>query len=66
MMFAVAFSIDAHPVGSRLTGNEVYISNLLSEYAKLDDQTAFIAYISEPDAYPQVPSQFRKSWVSNP
>lgn len=58
------FAIDAHAVGSRLTGNEVYIRNLLTEFAKLDDESEFIAYISEPDAYHQVPGQFRKSWVS--
>ena len=56
--------IDAHALGRRLTGNEVYIRNLLTEFAKLDDESEFIAYISEPDAYHQVPSEFEKSWVS--
>lgn len=59
------FSIDAHAVGSRLTGNEVYIRNLLREFTKLDDDSEFIAYISQPDAYRQVPPQFRKTWVSS-
>lgn len=61
------FAVDAHAVGSRLTGNEVYIRNLLSEFAKLDGDSEFIAYVSEPDAYHQVPPQFQKSWVpANP
>jgi glycosyltransferase involved in cell wall biosynthesis len=58
------FAIDAHAVGSRLTGNEVYIRNLLSEFAKLDDENEFLAYISQPDAYYQAPGRFQKSWVS--
>jgi glycosyltransferase involved in cell wall biosynthesis len=59
------FAVDAHAVGNRLTGNEIYIRNLLSEFAKLDADSEFIAYISEPDTYPQVPPRFQKSWVSS-
>ena len=29
-------SVDAHAIGCRLTGNEVYIRNLLKEFARLD------------------------------
>jgi glycosyltransferase involved in cell wall biosynthesis len=58
------FSVDAHAIGCHLTGNEVYIRNLLNEFARLDPVNEFIAYISKPGAEAQVPARFRKSWVS--
>jgi len=50
------FSVDAHAIGCRLTGNEVYIRNLLREFAGLDDDSDIIAYISKralPAALPE-------------
>ena len=40
-------SVDAHAIGCRQTGNEVYIRNLLKEFARLDEGSELIAYISE-------------------
>jgi glycosyltransferase involved in cell wall biosynthesis len=58
------FSVDAHAIGCHLTGNEVYIRNLLHEFAKLDRTSDFIAYVSKPGAHLQVPKRFRTSPVS--
>jgi glycosyltransferase involved in cell wall biosynthesis len=58
------FSVDAHAVGCHLTGNEVYIRNLLNEFARLDRENEFIAYLSKPEAAFQIPSRFRKRFVS--
>jgi glycosyltransferase involved in cell wall biosynthesis len=42
------FSVDAHAIGCHLTGNEVYIRNLLYEFARQDEGNQLIAYISKP------------------
>ena len=60
----MVFSVDAHTIGCHLTGNEVYISNLLSEYAGLDGEARFIAYISKPNASDSLPRQFERRQVS--
>jgi glycosyltransferase involved in cell wall biosynthesis len=49
------FSVDAHAIGRNLTGNEVYVRNLLRGFAALDSTSEFIAYISEPGAELHVP-----------
>jgi glycosyltransferase involved in cell wall biosynthesis len=58
------FSVDAHSVGCHLTGNEVYIRNLLTEFAKVDRNSQFIAYISKPDAGSRLPQGVATRWVS--
>jgi glycosyltransferase involved in cell wall biosynthesis len=58
------FSVDAHSVGCHLTGNEVYIRNLLNEFAKLDRNSQFIAYVSKPDADSRLPAGVETRWVS--
>jgi glycosyltransferase involved in cell wall biosynthesis len=58
------FSVDAHAIGCHLTGNEVYIRNLLNEFAKLDRSSDFIAYVSKPGAHLQLPNGIRTSHVS--
>ena len=40
------FSVDAHAIGRHLTGNEVYVRNLLQGFAALDQSSEFIAYLS--------------------
>jgi glycosyltransferase involved in cell wall biosynthesis len=59
------FSVDAHTIGCHLTGNEVYIRNLLSEYAELDKTNDFITYVAKPRADQGLPGQFIKRWVSD-
>jgi len=58
------FSVDAHAIGQHLTGNETYIRNLLNCFAVLDRKAEFIAYISRPDAFDQVPERFEKKRVA--
>jgi glycosyltransferase involved in cell wall biosynthesis len=58
------FSVDAHTIGCHLTGNEVYVSNLLTEYARLESSSQFIAYISKPHAVASIPRKFLKRKVS--
>ncbi len=58
------FSVDAHAIGCHLTGNEVYIRNLLHEFARLDRTSDFIAYVSKPGAHLQVPDSIQTSHVS--
>ena len=58
------FSVDAHTIGCHLTGNEVYIRNLLNEFARLAPSDDFIVYVAKPDAPSQVPAAFRTRAVS--
>jgi glycosyltransferase involved in cell wall biosynthesis len=58
------FSVDAHAIGCHLTGNEVYIRNLLHEFARLDRTSDFIAYVSKPGAHLQVPKSIQTRHVS--
>ncbi len=58
------FSVDAHAIGCHLTGNEVYIRNLLNQFARLDRESEFFAYISKPGAELEIPSRFHRRQVS--
>ncbi len=58
------FSVDAHAIGCHLTGNEVYIRNLLSHFSRLDQESEFFAYLSKPQADAEVPARFERRWVS--
>lgn len=60
------FSVDAHAIGRHLTGNEVYIRNLLIGFAALDQTSEFIAYLSRNvnGAASDVPQRFVQRHVS--
>lgn len=58
------FSVDAHAIGCRLTGNEVYVRNLLSAFAVLDESAEFIAYLSREEAGEWVPGRFLKRRIA--
>jgi glycosyltransferase involved in cell wall biosynthesis len=61
------FSVDAHAIGRHLTGNEVYVRNLLANFAALDDSSDFVAYLSLAEAEEWVPSRFqRRKIAGNP
>ena len=57
-------AVDAHAIGQRLSGNEVYIRTLLKEYAELDSEHEFIAYVSRENVNGWVPRGFRRRQVS--
>src|SRR5437764_5815502 len=58
------FAVDAHAIGQHLTGNEVYVRNLLSGFGSLDADSEFVAYLSVEDGSPWVPARFGKRLVS--
>ena len=58
------FSVDAHAIGCHLTGNEVYVRNLLKEFASLDGDSAFMAYLSVDGARASIPERFSTDRVS--
>lgn len=58
------FSVDAHAIGCHLTGNEVYVRNLLNQFARLDSESQFFAYLAKPFAECEVPSRFAIRRVS--
>lgn len=43
-------AVDAHAIGSRLTGNETYIRNLLEAIARIDSVNRYDLYFSHEDA----------------
>lgn len=58
------FSVDAHAIGCHLTGNEVYIRNLLHEFARLDEDNELIAYISRQGVEASLPARIQTRRVS--
>jgi glycosyltransferase involved in cell wall biosynthesis len=52
------FAVDAHAIGQHLTGNEVYVRNLLNAFAAVDRRSEYIAYVSNAGAHDQVPRRF--------
>ncbi|MCU1334423.1 MAG: glycosyl transferase, group 1 [Bryobacterales bacterium] len=58
------FSVDAHAIGCHLTGNEVYIRNLLHEFARLDEDNDLIAYISKEGVEADLPDRIQTRRVS--
>jgi glycosyltransferase involved in cell wall biosynthesis len=58
------FAVDAHAIGRRLTGNEVYIRNMLSGLEALSPQADITAYYSVPEAQALIPQRFATRRVS--
>jgi glycosyltransferase involved in cell wall biosynthesis len=59
------FSIDAHAIGCHLTGNEVYVRNLLREFADIEKDSEIIAYISPKAHAGTLPRSVRTRFVSS-
>jgi glycosyltransferase involved in cell wall biosynthesis len=59
------FSVDAHTIGCHLTGNEVYIRNLLKEFAELDRSSEITAFIAKNEAPEHLPKNVKTRWVSS-
>lgn len=57
-------AIDAHAIGQKLTGNEVYVRSLLARFAQLEHDAEFFTYIAEPEAETWIPRGFHLSYVS--
>jgi glycosyltransferase involved in cell wall biosynthesis len=58
------FSVDGHAIGRHLTGNEVYVRNLLNAFAGLDTSSEFVTYLSLDGPSPWVPVRFGVRRVS--
>ena len=58
------FSVDAHAIGCHLTGNEVYIRNLLNQFARIDQDNEFLVHVAMPGTEHEVPSGFKTRRVS--
>jgi len=58
------FSVDAHAIGRKLTGNEVYVRNLLAGFAAVDRESEFIAYVSSDGLNGWVPRGFHARRVA--
>lgn len=56
-------AIDAHAIGNRQTGNEVYVRNLLQRYVRLEPSNEYLAYISS-GAQEEIPKRVRTRRVS--
>jgi glycosyltransferase involved in cell wall biosynthesis len=51
----VRVAIDAHAIGKRQTGNEVYVRSLLGELVELAPEIQYTAYVSSREAIAMVP-----------
>jgi glycosyltransferase involved in cell wall biosynthesis len=61
------FAVDAHAIGRHLTGNEVYVRNLLSAFAAQDPECDFTAYVSADEAPGFIPPRVRvRKVAANP
>lgn len=58
------FAVDAHAIGRHLTGNEVYIRSLLGAMAAQDNESEFLAYVSDAAAGAHVPARMQTRIVS--
>jgi glycosyltransferase involved in cell wall biosynthesis len=56
--------VDAHAIGRRLTGNEVYVRSLLNGFAALDRDCEIVAYVSAPDACAFIQASIRTRRVA--
>ncbi len=57
-------AVDAHAIGQRLTGNEVYVRSLIGRFPRLDSDAEFITYIASREAVSWLPPSMKLRWVS--
>src|SRR5271157_6022209 len=58
------FAVDAHAIGRHLTGNEVYVRNLLNAFGAVDRECEFVAYVSEEAARGWIPPRIQVRAIS--
>src|SRR5215467_6776911 len=58
------FAVDAHAIGRHLTGNEVYVRNLLNAFAAQERECEFVAYVSSAAASAYIPASFKTRFVA--
>jgi glycosyltransferase involved in cell wall biosynthesis len=58
------FAVDAHAIGRHLTGNEVYVRNLLGALATEAADCELVAYVSADDVFRTLPARIRARRVA--
>ncbi len=58
------FAVDAHAIGRHLTGNEVYVRNLLNAFGAVERECEFVAYVSEDAAHEWIPPRIQARAIS--
>src|ERR1039458_1014018 len=61
---SMRFAVDAHAIGRHLTGNEVYIRNLLNAFGSRERDGEILAYVSGDEARAAVPPCIRTRRVA--
>ncbi len=57
-------AVDAHAIGRRQTGNEVYVRSLIQRFPALSPEIEFIGYTSCPEASAWIPRGFEERRVA--
>ncbi len=57
-------AVDAHAIGNRQTGNEVYVRNLLQRFVKLEPRNDYLAYVSAKRGGVDIPDRVKTRRVS--
>ena len=57
-------AVDAHAIGHRQTGNEVYVRSLIQRYPALAPEAEFIGYTSCPEASVWLPEGFEEQRIA--
>ena len=63
-MADLTIAVDAHAIGQRQTGNEVYVRSLIHRYPLLAPDADFISYISCDEASKWIPESFEQRRVA--
>ena len=63
-MSKLKIAVDAHAIGRRQTGNEVYVRSLIHRYPLLESDTRFIAYTCCDEASAWIPEEFDQRRVA--
>ena len=63
-MSKIRVAVDAHAIGRRQTGNEVYVRSLIQRYPVLAPDIDFIAYTSCEEAAEWIPDSFERQAVA--
>ena len=64
-MVGMRYAIDAHAIGQRLTGNEIYARSLVGAFPAVDKRSEFYTYISVKQAEAWIPERFHIRYVSS-
>lgn len=60
----IRIAVDAHAIGRRQTGNEVYVRSLIQRYPRLAPELDFLAYVCSRDAAQWTPESVELQLVS--